>query len=255
MDYAGLFLITMHLLLSIIGPFVPIVGIVWNLDPFYHAFDLVLPSKYERSLTFVLTIPLLRLFLGWVCVYEFSRFTCILLILLISTSLTMVTCLRQLVRQSSRTEWSTLQLYTQLRIVLKIGDYFIHFFLLFLLVCVQFILTTIWWLVLKCWDLLPIFITVIAIYAAVLATVAVSSILSMGVEICSTSQKFILHKKAVNHTFNKHNDKRYIFLKWASQRMLPIRFGSQFTFSKSTPIGYLEVFITNLTNAVLLINP
>ncbi len=235
--------------------FLPIVVISCNLDPFYYVFELFLPDSHNRTLFLIATLILIRFFLGIVCVFECTRFLSIILFIHLSIALTMLTCLRQLIRQPSRWERRTLKLYTQLRIILKIGDYFIRYVLLFALTCPQFIITTLWWLVLKCWHLLPVPITLLAFQGAVVTTLAVTILLPRQIEICSSSEKFVKRKTALHHTFNKYNKNRYYFLRWKSQRILPIRFGVQFTLNKSTPIGYLNVFITNLTNAVLLINP
>ncbi len=233
----------------------PIIGVVLNLDPFYHVFELILPSVYNRSFTVILTVPLIRLFVSWVCSVEFVRFIDILLFVFIAIALTLVTCLRQLVKQSGNAEWRTLKLYTQLRIVLKIGDFFIRHVLFLFLTCSQFIITTLWWFVLKCSHLLPIALTIFAFQAAVASTISVMILLPKQIEICTSSQSFVAGKIAQNHTFCKENRKRYFYLRWKSEFMLPVRFGVEFTFSRDTPIGYFNVLVTNLTNSALLIDP
>ncbi len=48
---------------------------------------------------------------------------------------------------------------------------------------------------------------------------------------------------------------RVYYLEWNSQRFLAIRLGSQLTFTQDTLRDYLDVLITNLTDALLLISP
>lgn len=90
---------------------------------------------------------------------------------------------------------------------------------------------------------------------ASIATAGVIVLLPRGVEISDASLNFVVRKKALCHTFNKYNKNYYYYMRWNSQRMLPVRFGAQFILSKDTPINYLAVLMTNLTNSILLINP
>ncbi len=254
-DFVGLFFVVTHISLFSITIFMPCIGVPLNLDPFYHVFELILPSPYDRSITVILTVPLIRLFLALVCVFEFARFFTIFLFVCISMALTLVTCLRQLVKQSAMSECKTLKLYTQLRVVLKIGDYVIRYVLLFFLTGSQFYITTLWWLVLKCWHLLPGVLTMLAFQAVVGSTFAVVILLPRQIEVCTSSKNLVARKIAQNHTFCKDSRNRYLYLRWKSEYMLPVRFGGQFTLSRDTPMGYLNVLVTNLTNAALLIEP
>ncbi len=78
-------------------------------------------------------------------------------------------------------------------------------------------------------------------------------VLLQSAELSEASMEFDKQKRSSYHTFNRSRKNYYHFIRWKSQRMLPVRFSAQFTLNKDTPIKYFEVVLTNLTNAVLLI--
>lgn len=245
----------LNLVYIVISAVFPIVGVMSELDPFYSVFELILPSRYERSIPVIVVVPIIRLFFSFICVFEFVRFISTLIFLCITVIFTIVTCLRQLMLESSYPEVCLIHLYTQLQIILKTGDYFIRYVLMLLMVSAQVLIVTMWWTILKCWHQLPIYFTFVCGVVTSFTTLTVMILLPRGVEISNASQKFIENQKAIHHTFDRNNKNRYYFLRWYSQRMLPIRFGVQFTLSEDIPNNYLSVLMTNLTNSILLINP
>ncbi len=74
-------------------------------------------------------------------------------------------------------------------------------------------------------------------------------------QICELSQKFVLQGRAIYHTFNRNKTTYYYLIRWKSQRLLPVRFGVQFTLNQTAEMNYYQVFINNIFNAILLYNP
>ncbi len=248
-------MIAVHLVLLSICFIMPIVGTLAELDPFYFIFEFALPSIYERSLLSIFVTYFIRLFICSIGIYEFARFISLHIFVCVCIVFTISNCLRKLFRNSKSQEGSVLRLYIQLRIVMKTIDYFLRHVVILLFVCAQLLIVSIWWLILKCWNILPIYMTLVFLMVAFNVTSTVSVLLPRSVEISDSSAKFIAIKKAEHHSFNGRSKTYYYFLKWSAQRMLPMRFGTQFTLSKKTPISYIDVLMVNLTNAILLVNP
>lgn len=183
------------------------------------------------------------------------RFFSILLFTLLSTTCTIKACVRYLVKESKLLERFTLHFYTQLQVLFKESEYYTRRLLFIAILSSQGGITTTWWMVIKCWNILPIFMVFATLLAAIISTLVMGLLLPHGVEICDRSEKFVSNKTSSNHTFNKYSKNRYNYLKWKSQRMLAIHVGTQFTLSKSTPIQFFEILMINLTNAILLIEP
>ncbi len=226
-----------------------------KLDPFYYIFELILPSVYERSLHLILTIPLIRIFLLFVCTFEFARFMAIILFTCLIIVFTMISCLHQVVQQSHKSEHQTIQHYSQLRILCNSCDYFLRHLTLFMISCSQVIIICMCWAIVKCWDVLPFYMASIFVLTATGSAFGTLLLLPHAVEICIRSKVFVDENKTSYHTFNRYHKTRCFYLRWKSQRALAIRFGSQFNFNESTLRDYLQVLVTNLTNAIFLIHP
>lgn len=187
--------------------------------------------------------------------YESSRFSILYLFVFQSLTVTTSTCLRKIIRNTWMTETKTLQLYNMLRVSLKSSDFYTQYIYFYLLVLLQIFITLSMWVVIKGWNILPIYITLVFGLAAKSTLVTIPLIMPPAVEICETSEKFVKLKKLMYHTFKRGSIKYHCFLKWRSQRMLPIRFGTYFIMNARTPIRYFKVLVDNLTNAILLVNP
>ncbi len=235
----------------------PVFVILWEIDPFYFVFEICLPSIYERELILIVTIPLVRFCLGFLCVFEFCRFVSNILFVFTCVAFTALNCLKELTKGtcSQKVETTVLKLYTEQLIWTKSIDYFIRYVVVQFLITAQVLIVTMIWMVLKCWDLLPGIISFAFGLAAGFSTVAIVTILPVAVEICESSRKFVKQKAAVYHTFNRRGRNCYFYLRWKSQTLLAIRFGVQFTLSKKSFLNYFEVLMTNLTNSILLLNP
>ncbi len=236
-----MFFITIHIV-SLSSCFVfPVVIVLLKLDPLYHILVIFLPPADEWSLYLVVPIILLRIFVLAVYAYEYSRFFILHIFVFASIIFTTSTCLRKVIRNFMMPETITLKSYIRLCIVMKASDYFIRHANAHLMVFYQIFIISMYWLVIKCWNILPIYITLAFCMIAVGTSVASVLIIPCTVEICTASEKFLIYKKARNHTFNRNSRKYFNFLKWSSQQMLIVRFGDQFIFNERTLINYLNV--------------
>ncbi len=152
-DWIGIFLIGVNLALLAIVSFLPIIMIVLNLDPFYFIFEQILPEPYDGSVFRIILIPLVRIFMAIICIFEFLRYLSVILLVFVSISVTLVTCFRKLVQDANILERRTLVLYIQLRVILKTVDYIIRYVVVLLMTLVQVIIVSMSWFVLKCWHI------------------------------------------------------------------------------------------------------
>ncbi len=198
-DWPGILLVCIHIVLAPSAVMLSLVGILFELDPFYFVFELLLPSPYYRSLTFILAIPLLRFFLGLVCVFERQRFITILLFLMISGFQTLLVCIRELSNLPKNLERDCMNWYIQLRVLLISGDYFVRHVVALLLACGQVIIISCWWIALKCGSLLPNYLIIFFYLSAIVTVGMVILILPQAAEISEASMEFVKQKRASYH--------------------------------------------------------
>ncbi len=100
--------------------------------------------------------------------------------------------------------------------VLLIGDYFVRHVAILYLLFTQIVITAISWIIVKCNHILPINLTFVADLIRIFITTALVIILPHVVKICEISQKFVLQRRAVYYTVNRHKTTYYYFIKWKS---------------------------------------
>src|SRR5438874_1542226 len=91
-------MLALYTAIVIVVPISPFVGVLAELDPFYFVFELILPFPYERDVLVILGIPVVRLFLGLICIAEFGRFFYMFILLTFSLVFTASACLKTLTR-------------------------------------------------------------------------------------------------------------------------------------------------------------
>lgn len=252
-DWLGLFHLGVHFVMLSSCFVLPIVGVLSNSDPFGHIFDLF-GERQSESLKLVIFIA--RFLLMIACLYEFSRYGTLICFVFFSIVFTISTCLRKVIRDFMAPDEVSFKLYNHLCIVIRQTEYFTSHLFAVLLVISQILMVSLWWFLVKCWNLITIYITMLfGVVAMGTLFTTVIIIVPYAVEISEASKKFLETKKAKHHTFNRRSKKYYCFCKWSSRQMLPMRFGSRFVMSVKTPINFLNVLMTNLANATLLINP
>lgn len=126
---------------------------------------------------------------------------------------------------------------------------------IFAMIFAQVVITATMWMVVRCNEILPVYLTGLACLILAVKTVAAVVIFPFVGDISKTSQKFVLYIRAMYHTFNRNKRKFYHYLKSKSQRLLPIRFGVEFTLNQYSVKNYYDVVLTGIINVVLLIKP
>lgn len=254
-DWNGFLLIVYTLVVITLLPFFPLLIVLLELDPFNHVFELILPSPYERNLQVIVIVPLIRILLCTVCYFEYVRFGFLLIFFSLCSACTALNYLNKLTFQNRSFQNVTLRLYNQLRIILKVSEYFLCNVVLLLMFCSQVLLTSIWWICIVCWEFLPGLVSFSVFLLAFLCTSILILLLPRAVEISDVSEQLVKTKKAMYHTYHKLGKSRCQYLQWLAQQILPIRCSFLFLVNKNTPMDYYTVLISNLTNAILLVNP
>lgn len=230
-------------------------GMFLELDPLYFVFERILPVRQQRPLTLNITIYLMRFFHMLILGLEIIRFISLFLIYIFCLVFTILRCLKELVNENDAFDRQIIRRYVHLSVSLKSSDFFHRHILGLYMVCGQIIMITSAWVAIKCSKLLPsYFITWDGIIVFILVACWVL-ILPQAADGCEISRKFVKRKTAIHHTFNRYNKNYEKYIRWKSNRMLPVRFGSQFYLGKSAAIKFFETLVTNFTNAALLVNP
>lgn len=235
--------------------FLPVTVVLLELDPYYHIFELFLPSRYKQGIIVIFVVFWIRLIIFTIRLAEFLRFNCMILFLTLSLTFTLTTCLKKVISQETFTERTTLKLYTQLRLIMLMSETIIHLVLPLAMIFVQILITVTKWFVLTCRYILPFYLTYLAILLLVVTILVSVMTLNLGVQISEGSQRFILQKRALYFSFNRNKAKYYYFSRWRSERWLPVRFYLQLNLNQESVMNYYEVIIDGIFNAVLLINP
>ncbi len=254
-DWNGFMMIGYNIVVITLLPFFPLFIVVLEFDPFYPVFELLLPSPYDRNLVLILSVTLIRILLCTICYFEFVRFGFIFVLASLCAATTALNYLKKLKCRNRVFECATLRLYNLLRILTKLSDYFLRNLILLLIFCSQVLLTSIWWLCIACWNILPGYVSASVFSLAFLCTSIMIILFPRAVEVSDLSEQLVQYKKSMFYTRNPNSKSKYYLLQWNSQRMLPIRCGVLFTVNKNTPMNYYSVLINNFTNAILLIHP
>lgn len=233
----------------------PLVIYYFQLDPFFFIFEILAQESDARSLLAKLLIESTRIFMIFITTYEFMRFSFLLIFSSLCYIPTIIDCLKKLLKQPNNLISRTLRLFIQLRLIVTGGDFFVRNVVAVAMFCSQVLIITANWFVIKCWDLFPLSLLSDSMNTILITTIVMAVFLTMATEINDTSVKFLEHEKNVSHLVTNGSKNRYYFLKWNAQRNLSLRFGIQFTLNRDASNTYFEVLMTNMTNALLLINP
>lgn len=101
-DWLGFSVTAFQIMLIVSMPFCLVIGILVGLDPFYYVFESILPPVYERELSTIFVVFLMRLFLCSVCSFEFVRFACFNVFVSLLNVCTWLTCIQHLTQNLSK---------------------------------------------------------------------------------------------------------------------------------------------------------
>lgn len=236
------------------APMFVLVAIATGLDPFYFIIeDLILPHPYYRSIPVIILALAVRFVLGYLCVIEFLRFgTMVVIIAVIGIFAGLSICkkLKYVFYEKC------LHLYVQLRLILCSIQAFTRLCIFILIFGGQFATVLLLWLVFKCYAILSVFI-----YAAVCILTAylialVAMFLPTLARIRTETGGLIGNKLNLHFCTNRMNTRKYYYMSlWRAQQSVYLMCGNYFVLKKGVTMTYLRELITNLVNAVLLVDP
>lgn len=254
-DWPGFLLLNFQLNVIPLVLVLPIVIVRIPLDPFHFIFQLVLADPYEKILLLKLFIFILRLLVTYFFIFEFMRFVSLLTLFSLSFAFTIMNCMQNCIIKPKSLDRITLHNFIHLRVIFKLGDYFIRHIVSLIIIITQVTFIIAGWVVIRGWHKLPVYIILEAFMGMLIALISMIVFLKVSNKIGETSKTYLKDKCSANHTFAKFHKNRYYYLKWYAQKSLRIRFCSQFVLEKDTIIQYFSKLVTNLTDAILLINP
>ncbi|CAL8145228.1 unnamed protein product [Orchesella dallaii] len=250
LDVAGLLMMYYMLGIIVLGPFYPIIVFLLNLDPYHFLFPRVFSQKYEQSIGLILLIRFLRLFLTFIIYIELVRFLTLVLFITIISSQGMLLLLKSL-DTGKYPQNFILRYYIHLRILFISSKDFIGTIIFQLIGFSQVILCMMAWITINCWGLVPPFLTAILAAAFVGGVGITQFLLREGANVRVESQRVLRR----NLMFCKRKSLRELICKWKAQEVLPVNCGSHFAVDRDAIMNYFLVLNTNITNALLLINP
>lgn len=143
--------------------------------------------------------------------YECSRFYYQHIFMSISIICAIGNCVQKLIRNFGISETTTFKLYNHLIVTPKAANYFTRHTLLYTLLVYQIILVSMWLLLLKCWSLLPSFMTVAFAVAGCSWRFGKIFIRPFAMEKSHASKTFMEQNRTENHTFNRKKENISIF--------------------------------------------
>jgi len=150
---------------------------------------------------------------------------------------------------------NVLRYYEHLMIIAMLGRTFVAFLCLSFVAWTVPFFSTIAWFSVRCAGIMPAFVIVAASAGFVGGVGLAIQILYQMANVRVISDNFIKSQRARFHTFNSRRYNYFYTLKWKAQQPIPAYCGEQFQMSREAVILYLEVIITNVTDALLLIKP
>lgn len=255
-DKLGLFFIGMICCAGTMAPVFSLVGVAANLDPFYFALEqLILPHPYYRSLSIILASWFARFILGYLCVIEITRWFSAMVLILIVAMFAVLSIIRKLDFVACGDCFS---LYIQLRIVITSIEPFTRLLTFSVILWSQIGVVLLWWLVLKCYKYMPIYMycadLLIAIYSSILMALTLPTLSKIE----ANASAFIRARLNGEFCANKqqyYKRKCYRYMLWRAQKSVCLECGSIFKFEGNVTMTYFSELINNLVNAVILINP
>lgn len=220
-----------------------------SIDPFYYSLEDILPSPYERSIKIIALSWLLRLFLLNISILECFRWASITTILLVIAGYGVTSILNKLIKLKSSVR--CLSVYVRLRLLFASTENAVRIPLCLALALLHFCTIMINWLVVRCWDLIPLSLCLIAIVLSLCLTIFSCLLLPTAAKVSMDSKKLI----RVRRDRHRHRTMVQFHKWWQAQMSIDIPCGIFFHFGPMVTTKYLNWLINNLGNAVLLLEP
>ncbi len=253
-DIIGYLLNVMVILGTVLSLPISAVAVAAHLDPFYFVLEQnILPNPYNRSIELIVFIPILRSVLTCLCMIEFIRIAEIAIFAMIILVFVAVSISKKLGHVFYD---KCLLLYTQLRLLFLSIKTVVDIAIGVLIFGGQFATCLTLWIVFKCYHLLPIYIYLVICFLSIYLIVLVSLLLPATTKVRMGTRSLIRNKLNLHYCTNHRIIRKYYYFNlWLSQKSVYFCCYSFFIVQRGVTMAYLKELITNLVNAVLLINP
>lgn len=225
-----------------------------SLDSQYFILEDFLADPCYRNLDVIVISWIARFIVTTLWISELGRFISYTVVALAVLTFMAVSCMELLSQKPVR---STYMRYIQVKIILAtifptlsgiVGTltFAVHFGTIFWL-----------WLGIRCWNLIPVFISVSAIFFGIFLIVYVSIMFLAAGQVRHLAE-VLVKKKILNYysrRANPVNNDYYFYSLWRSQILVGVPCGSFLVIQRSFTMAYLEELSNNLATAVLVIHP
>lgn len=252
-DHLGTLLLGLEVGGLCLLPLVVLVGTFTELDPFYFISEELLPHPFIRSIPVIIGVWLIRFMLGFLCVADFIRFG----IFLITTAILTVHVIISVAMRLKRIDrYSCPFLYTQLRLLVAAIIWEVNVIAAGLIFVAQFASVFILWLVIKARNYLPTAVNVAFEFFSFYLIIFAALLIPTTAKIGTRTSQLVRSRNIMHYTTNYRETRSYYYcILWKSQQAIYIRCGHFFVFRRGVTMLYFREMVTNLVNAVLLIDP
>ncbi len=253
-DTVGFFLNIFIMFVVIVPlPFV-LISFATQLDSFYFVFEqLLLPHPYYRSTKLVVLVNLTRITLMFFCTVEFLRFAAFTAIGVMILVFAIVSISQKLVYVFDE---KCLLLFVQLRLILAVIQNLSSLFTGVAIFGSQFVLSVLLWVAFKCYNILSIYLYIVACCLAGFLITFISLMLPAISTLHTETVKLIKRKRTLFHCISQKGSRKYYYYSlWKSHQSLYFRCSTFFIVNRKATALYSKELINNLLNAVLLIDP
>ncbi|CAL8141049.1 unnamed protein product [Orchesella dallaii] len=238
-DWIGLCLILAIIASAASGPFVVLIGLYVQADPFHYIGEEILPDAYYRSMETIAATLIVRYILCFFCAMEFIR------VGIHGTffALLSVSALHSLLRNLPKiaSNFHSFRIYLQMRVFFTVASHLINNVALLAVFVGHFMtILVLWATIMLLGELNPLIslaFLIISIFFLGLTLV----LLTAAAMITSKTKDFLKQKRRTNPRLKYHHSIRFMC-------------GPFFEFRQGTIMTYFNHIANNLTNAVILVH-
>lgn len=256
LDHLGVLALPGVILISVLPPFVSIIAVMTDLDPFYYVLYEFLSHPYYRSVKVILVEPLARMIAVYFLLSEILRTAYITLVVIIAT-IYMFISIESSLQRVRVVGTNCLTAYVRARLVLAtLGSEFIGNLIFVGLTLLHLALVFLVWVFIKIINNFPVFL--IVMFGLVLLFLTGIMVLVLPVVARVSHESVILIKKKLDFYYcssMRVKGRFYFMARWRAQQPLELKCGTFFSVKKGITRHFVNNLITNIANAVILISP
>jgi len=254
---AGIVLDLFMVAVMFFGIPVPLVGWVFELEPFSIILnELLLPHGYDQTLLIIILKNVYSLGATLICIWYVAKYLCVAIIVPLVMGVagkSYYAALTWIYNKMLISENTYLKYFIHYRVFVVIAEKFISRLTLVLVIYSQVVLTGVGWMAVNGFYTFPPLMVAFAICMFVCGLPITIFLLHQTTYCRLLSVKVGDEKRNLFHTSKRNGPGYYMMLKWKAQQPFSLRCGDMFLLTKDAIINYVYVLNTNLTNAILLI--